>query len=361
MKPGGPIQDYRALLSSGRIASDPAQALAVEKLQLLWMQLTPRGFSLWPWSSSRADLKGLYLYGGVGRGKTMLMDLFFATVREPQKRRVHFNAFMADVHDRIAIARETVPGDPIPTVGAGIAEEARLLCLDEFQVTDIADAMILGRLFEALFANGTVLVTTSNTAPRNLYKDGLNRQLFLPFIAMLDERLDTLELAAARDYRMDKLRGHALWFSPLGLTAESEMDAAWSRLTLGAEASPLLLQVKGRTVTLPRAALGTAMVPFAALCEQPLGAGDYLAIAQACHTLLLTEIPVLTPEMRGAARRFIVLVDTLYDTHTRLIASAAADPDALYQVGDGATDFARTASRLMEMRSEAYLAGTRAA
>ncbi len=353
----GPLGTYRSMVADGRISADMAQSLAAERLQLLWARLSP-AHGLWPWTSrGRASIRGLYLYGGVGRGKTMLMDLFFATVREPLKRRIHFNAFMADVHDRIGRARERLPGDPIPVVGAELAAEARLLCLDEFQVTDIADAMILGRLFEALFAAGTVLVTTSNTPPRDLYRDGLNRALFLPFINMLDAHLDVLELAAARDYRLDKLMGHALWFSPLGPDADAGLEAAWQRLTVGSTGAPTDLLVHGHRFTVPRLALGTAFLSFDAACGQALGASDYLALARACHTLILSGIPVLTPAHRNEARRFILLVDTLYDTRTRLIASAAAEPPQLYPAGDGAAAFERSVSRLMEMRSEAYLGG----
>jgi cell division protein ZapE len=358
----GPLDQYRAMLADGSLTGDPAQARAAEALNRLWQRLNDsQGLSgLWSWvRPAAAPVRGLYLHGGVGRGKTMLMDMFYAAIRSTSKRRVHFNAFMADVHDRIGAARKGHGGDPIPIVAADLALSARLLCLDEFQVTDIADATILGRLFDDLFDAGVVLVTTSNTAPRDLYADGLNRSLFLPFIARLEGEIDVLDIGSGHDYRLAKLRGQRLWFSPLGDAADAAMAQTWQRLTAGAIASERDLLVKGHHFIIPRLALGTAWLDFADACGKPLGSGDYLALAQACHTVLLSNVPALTPDKRNEARRFILLIDTLYDTRTRLIASAAAEPDALYPTGDGAAAFARTASRLIDMRSDAYLAGAR--
>jgi cell division protein ZapE len=356
----GPLDRYRTMVSDGALSADPAQRAAAEKLDQLWRQLDAGAARrLWSWASSAPPVRGLYLYGGVGRGKTMLMDMFYGAVHSYSKRRVHFNAFMAGVHDQISTARSEHPGDPIPIVAAKLAQTAKLLCLDEFQVTDIADATILGRLFDGLFDAGVVLVTTSNSAPRDLYADGLNRSLFLPFIARLEAATNVLDLGSGHDYRLAKLRGQRLWFSPLGSAADVAMEQAWQRLTAGAQPSEQDFIVKGHHFVVPRLAMGTAFLDFSEACGKPLGSGDYLTLAQACHTVLLANIPALTADRRNEARRFITLIDTLYDTRTRLIASAAAEPHALYPAGDGATAFARTASRLIDMRSDAYLAGAR--
>ena len=242
-------------------------------------------------------------------------------------------------------------------VAESIAREARLLCFDEMHVTDIADAMILGRLFEALFAAGTVVVTTSNARPSELYKNGLNRQLFLPFIAQLEQRLEVIELGAQKDFRLDKLSGAQLYFWPADAAAKSALDDHWKRLTGNHPGKPQTLEVKGRKVTVPMASMGVARFNFTDLCDRPLGANDYLHIAHAFHTVLIDDVPVLTPDRRDIARRFINLVDAFYDNRICLIASAAAEPSALYPKGDGSDLFQRTASRLTEMRSEAYLAG----
>jgi cell division protein ZapE len=287
----------------------------------------------------------------------MLMDLFFEAVAFEPKLRCHFHEFMAEVHERIGAARKAVDGDPIPTVAAAIAEEAHLLCFDELQVTDIADAMILGRLFERLFDRGVVVVATSNSAPRALYKDGLNRQLFLPFIGLIERHMDVVELLAAKDYRLDKLAGLPLYFAPCDAEASTELDRHWRRLTGGHQGRAEAVQVKGRSVPVPVASMGVARFAFADLCEAPLGALDYLHIAHAYHTILLDRIPAFRPERRAAMRRFVALIDTLYDNGTCLIASAEAEPERLYVEGPDAEIFQRTASRLMEMRSEAYLAG----
>lgn len=287
----------------------------------------------------------------------MLMDLFFSVAAEPLKRRLHFHAFMAEAHDRIGEARKTVDGDPIPSVASGIAAKAQLLCFDELFVTDIADAMVLGRLFRGLFAQGVVVVTTSNARPDELYRNGLNRQLFLPFIDEIEDRLDVMELKSAQDFRLLKLSGQQLYFSPNDAAARAALDAHWLRLTGSAKGAPMQIDVKGRHLDVPQAAMGAARFSFNDLCEKPLGSLDYLALTRNFHTVFIDDIPVLGPARRDVARRFITLIDNLYDNHVCLIASAEAPPDELYPAGPGSDHFVRTASRLTEMRSEAFLAG----
>ena len=299
--------------------------------------------------------RGLYIHGPVGRGKTMLMDLFYEETRFQLKRRVHFHEFMADVHDRITDARASVPGDPIPHVARAIAAEAKLLCFDELHVTDIADAMILGRLFQALFAAGTVVVATSNAAPGGHYKNGLNRQLFLPFIQLIETRMDVVELAAAKDFRLAKIQGAPLYFTPVSVASRDALDRHWDRLTGRHPGRPAILEFKGRELHVPLASMGVARFAFDDLCDQPLGSLDYLHIAHAYHTVIIDGIPVLDRSRRDIARRFINLIDTLYDCRVCLIVSAEAEPDALYPEGNGADLFERTASRLIDMRSEGYL------
>ena len=355
------LERYRGMLRARELAADPAQALAVEKLQLLANRLaryTPPTktdiFSFF--TRKRGEVpRGLYIFGRVGRGKTMLMDLFFENVPFAKKRRVHFHEFMIEVHELIAEARKKHEGDLVPLVAEQIAREAPLLCFDEFHVTDIADAMILGRLFAGFFERGTVIVATSNSAPVDLYKGGLNRALFIPFIELIEEKMEVLELEATKDYRLDRMLGEVLYFTPLGEAAKARIREAFQRLTGLAHGHPLELAIKGRTVTVPEAAMGVARFSFAELCGQPLGANDYITIARNFHTLLLEDVPVLTRDRRDQARRFNTLIDALYDQGTGLIVSAEAEPDALYTEGDGADLFRRTASRLMEMRSESYL------
>lgn len=352
------VESYGALVADGVIEADPAQAAIVAKLDELagalrrWRRRRNGLAAL----LSRADPapKGLYIFGAVGRGKTMLMDLFFETTTFRYKRRAHFHEFMAEVHDRIAEARHTHPGDPIPQVAAAIADTTAVLCFDEMHVTDIADAMIVGRLFKALFESQVVVVTTSNVHPRDLYKNGLNRPLFLPFIELIQTHMDVEELAAAKDFRLEKLAGKPLYFTPADAKAKAEMDRIWSELTGGQAGAPLTLTVKGRKLVVPQAAMGVARFSFDGLCGQPLGTIDYLALAHKFHTLMIDGIPVLT--RRDVARRFINLIDTLYDSRTGLVVSAEAEPDGLYPVGDVRYLFERTVSRLIEMRSETYLA-----
>ncbi len=355
------LERYRAMIRSGEIGRDQAQALAVEKLQLLANRLasyTPPAktdlFSFFTRRSGEVPL-GLYIFGRVGRGKTMLMDLFFAAVPFAKKRRVHFHEFMSETHDLIAAARKSYPGDPVPHVGETIAREAPLLCFDELQVTDIADAMILGRLFGVLFERGTVIVATSNSAPWELYRNGLNRDLFLPFVELIEARMEVMELEAARDYRLDRLSGASLYFTPLGAETDAEMRKLWRVMTGRDRGEPQTLTVKGREVAVPEAAMGVARFGFEDLCGKPLGANDYLAIARNYHTLFIEHVPILTPARRNEARRFNTLIDALYDQRVGVVISAAAEPDALYPAGDGADLFQRTASRMMEMRTEAYL------
>ena len=294
----------------------------------------------------------------------MLMDLFFEGSPVQRKRRAHFHEFMIDVHERVHAFRQKMKvgehagADPIELTAAALAQEAWLLCFDEFHVTDIADAMILGRLFAQLFARGVVVVATSNVAPEELYKDGLNRALFVPFIHKLEEYMDVVRLMARTDFRLEKLAGLRVWYAPADAAADAALDDAWRRLASGHDGAAQELPLKGRAVRVPRAAMGVARFAFHDLCEQPLAAADYLRVAHEYHTIILDHVPALAFENRNAAKRFIILIDTLYDMNVKLIASAAAGPEALYRGDEGfeAQEFKRTASRLIEMRSEAYLA-----
>ena len=360
-----------ALADEGKLQPDPFQTQAAEALDRLLdgvrqnQPASKSGALGWLMARSRSKReapRGLYLHGGVGRGKTMLMDLFFAAVPGTGKRRVHFNDFMADVHDRIIRQREarkrgdSKDDDPIPPVAKALSRQAWVLCFDEFSVTDIADAMILSRLFSALFAEGVVLVATSNVAPENLYKDGLNRALFLPFIALLQSRCAVLALGGSQDYRQRRLAGLPVYYTPLGPDAERAMDAAWSAATAGHLQRPAALTVMGRTLPVPHAAGDAARFTFTDLCEQPLGSRDYLALADRFSTIFIDCVPVLEEGRRNEAKRFILLIDTLYDRHVRLFLSAAAAPETLYRGRSGAEAFewARTASRLVEMQGQAW-------
>ena len=346
---------YRKSLSKGELRADPAQDKALHKLQALTRTLAAKpAFSLFRKPSE--SVKGLYIWGDVGRGKTLLMDMFFEEVAAPKKRRAHFNRFMMDVHAGIHAERQK-PGssDPIPVVARAIAEEARLLCFDEFQVTDVADAMILGRLFDRLLAERVTIVATSNTPPDRLYEGGLNRQLFLPFIEVIKQRLEVVELNGPTDYRLQRIAGLNVYLTPLGHAADAAMDEAWKKLTDSKRGKPGSLTVLGRQVPVPQAARGVARFAFEELCERPLAAADYLAIAQEFHTLLIDHIPVMTDNMHNVARRFTLLIDTLYDEGVKLICSAEAKPGQLYPSGIASDAFRRTASRLVEMQSEDYL------
>ena len=342
------------MLQTRGLKLDEAQARAADELHKLAAALKRyrpgKGFFF----KSKPPC-GLYIWGDVGRGKSMLMDMFFEEAAPAKKRRVHFNAFMVETHARIHELRRNGGGEEIAAVARRIANDATLLCFDEFQVTDVADAMILGRLFQQLFDLGVVIVATSNTAPKHLYEGGINRQLFLPFIALIEEKLSIVEVNGPQDYRMQRMAGLDIYITPLGPEADRKMDAAWKRLADCERGKPAELAVLGRKLRVPQAANGVARFSFADLCAQPLAAADYLAIARAFHTVLIDNIPVLSPARRDEARRFIVLIDTLYDCGTKLVCSAAAPPQALYPAGDGADAFRRTASRLTEMQSAEYL------
>ncbi len=364
---------FAHLIATGKIEHDPAQDAIVLRLADLERRLAERRLARkssslgWLFAARKRNaepVKGLYLFGEVGRGKTMLMDLFFEASPVARKRRAHFHEFMSDVHERIFALRQRIKAgeiegdDPIRLTASAIADETWLLCFDEFHVTDIADAMILGRLFTRLFELSVVVVATSNVEPSGLYKDGLNRALFLPFIALLETHMDVVRLAARTDFRLEKLAGAPVWHVPADAAADMALDEAWRRLAGGQTGAPLDLAVKGRTVRVPRAAMGVARFSFHDLCERPLAAADYLKIAHEFHTLVLDHIPAMDFSRRNEAKRFIILIDTLYDNAVKLVASAAAEPDALYTADDGfeAQEFKRTASRLIEMRSETYLA-----
>lgn len=363
---------YAALVAAEKIEADPGQAILARHLAALERRLDQhrlaRKSSSLGWlfgkrEGAGASVKGLYVYGEVGRGKTMLMDLFFETSVVVRKRRVHFHEFMADVHERIHAYRQEIKNgetngqDPIHRSAAAIAEESWVLCFDEFHVTDIADAMILGRLFTRLFELGVVMVATSNLPPSDLYQDGLNRALFLPFVALLEKQCVVVRLDARIDFRLEKLTGMPTWYVPDDSKADEAIDEAWLRLTGIRTGTTQQLVVKGHAVRVPQAAMGVARFSFDDLCAQPLAASDYLKIAHEFHTIIVDHIPVMDYAQRNEAKRFIILIDTLYDNSVKLLASAAAQPDELYVATDGyeVNEFKRTASRLIEMRSQAYL------
>ena len=359
---------YDRRLAEGRLTPDPSQIPVVEALTRLEKDLGRRGLF-----GGTPQVRGVYLWGPPGRGKSLLMDMFCASVPEPRKSRAHFHAFMARVHDLVrqwregdAKARKRVFGqsrgdDPIRPVADLIASEARLLCFDELQVTDIADAMILGRLFEALFERGVVLSVTSNRAPDQLYLNGINRQLFLPFIALLERKCVVVSVSGARDWRLDRLMGTRVWYTGTDVGRRIGFDHLWDHLKGEQDEAPTRLTVLGRDVVIARTDGGLARATFAELCEVPLGPQDYLAIAERFHTLFLENVPVLGPDNHQAARRFVTLVDALYEAGTRLVVLAEAAPEALYREGVGAFEFERTASRLNEMASADWLARERPA
>jgi cell division protein ZapE len=346
---------YAARINAGELKSDVGQVAVLDRLELLAAQLNGNGRNgglLAKWFGRAGEApRSLYIHGEVGRGKTMLMDLFFAAVAIPARRRIHFHAFMQEVHQRRA---RTTSANVIQDIARDVAAGARLLCLDEMQVTDIADAMILGRLFEALLAAGVIIVTTSNLPPGGLYKDGLNRNLFLPAIALMQERFDIVSLDSDRDYRLGRLKGRDTFITPLGPAATAAQQRIWQDLTETDRGHPQDINVLGRTLHVPEAAHGCARFSFSQLCEAPLGPADYLALASAFQTLFVTGIPALKASQRNEAKRFVLLIDTLYDTRRRLVATSAKDADAIYPRGDHRFEFGRTVSRLREMQSASW-------
>lgn len=353
---------YDQRLAAGLVEPDPAQQRAVQALARVERDLGKKGLF-----GARREVRGLYLWGPPGRGKSMLMDLFYAQAPVDKKLRSHFHVFMARVHDLIRQWREgdshqrrqvfgsTRGDDPIRPVAALIASEAQLLCFDELQVTDIGDAMILGRLFEALFEDRVVLVVTSNRAPDQLYLNGLNRQLFLPFISMIEQQCDIIEVDGAHDWRLDHLRAAHAWNDTHDSAARQAFEALWTALKGDQPEAPTSLRVQGRDLVIDRTVGSLARARFEALCERPLGPQDYLALATRFHTLFLENVPVLSPDQHQAARRFVTLIDALYEAGTRLVVLADAAPEALYPKGSGAFEFERTVSRLVEMTSADWL------
>jgi cell division protein ZapE len=372
--PSSLLDLYAEQIDRGHLERDGAQEAVLAELERLRLALSgyrpPRkggalGWLFGPKGATGGEApRGLYIWGSVGRGKTMLMDLFFGQAQVQRKRRAHFHAFMADVHARIHAWRQDLKNglvkgdDPVTPVAEALAAEAWLLCFDEFSVTDIADAMLLGRLFQVLFARGVVVVATSNVVPDELYKEGLNRTLFLPFIDLLKRRMAVLKLEARTDFRLEKLGGRAVYYTPIDGKARAALTQVFKTLTGAERGEPMSLPLLGRTIAVPEARANVARFAFAGLCEAPLGAQDYLAIARAFHTVVIDSIPVIAASRRDVAKRFIILIDALYDRHVKLIASAAAEPTQLYRATDGreAFEFERTASRLIEMRSDEYLA-----
>ncbi|MFA6019680.1 MAG: cell division protein ZapE [Rhodospirillales bacterium] len=367
-----PLAVFRDLKERGELKPDPAQSLVAEKLESLYHALKDyhpslgesgwrARFGLSRRKEAEAPPMGLYIYGEVGRGKSMLMDLFFQTVTIAGKRRTHFHEFMRDIHQEIHKWRQ-MPGretmDPLPRLARHLAEDVWLLCLDELQILDIADAMIVGRLFQALLDNGVVIVATSNRPPDDLYKDGLQRERFLPFIDLINQRFDVVELASGTDYRLNRLKGHPVFHAPLGPEAEAGLDYAYTLLSAGAPEEALVIDVLGHELHVPRARDKVARFTFAELCDAPLGAVDYLALASRFVALVVSGVPLLSPDRRDAAKRFVTLIDALYDHRCILVCSASAPPEQLYPTGDGAFEFQRTVSRLIEMQSRDYLASS---
>lgn len=364
-----PLERYRQLISSGVISPDADQSRVAEALERLFHSLDAKLYARkssslgWLLGAKKPQkVRGLYIHGAVGRGKTMLMDIFHDSVDFMPKRRVHFHAFMRDVQDRITAYRQDVKRgkvkdtDPIPPIGRQIAAESKLFCFDEFQVTDIADAMILGRLFETLFAQGVVVIATSNLPPEKLYQNGLNRQLFLPFIDMLKAEMDVLHLDSDRDYRHRALTRSDVYFTPLDDKAQKGMDGLWRSLTLSAEGEAEVISLMGRELHVPMAASGVARFPATALIDAPLGARDFLALTERYHTILIDDLPHLNKKGGNPQRRFVLLVDTAYDRSRALVISSEVAAEELVTDGPLAFEFERTVSRLTEMRSDEYLA-----
>lgn len=359
-------EQYHALVAAGELRADPDQdraAAALAKVQAELEAVPPRGSTIWRFLGKKPEpARGLYLWGGVGRGKSMLMDLFFDSVRIRRKRRAHFHEFMLDIHTRLKREREKERGDPIPPVVAALADEARLLCFDEMVVNNMADAAIMSRLFTGLIAAGVTVVTTSNRHPDALYKDGLNRQLFLPFIELVKHRLGIIALDGPTDYRRDRLGDARTWLVPNGPTATQALSETFFRLTDyppedRAHVPSLELDVGGgRMLHVPKALKGVAVFSFRRLCAEARGAADYLAIARRFHSVIMVGIPLLGRQNRNEAARFVTLIDALYEYRVKFLAGADAVPENLYPAGDGRFEFERTISRLLEMQSEEYLA-----
>jgi cell division protein ZapE len=355
-------RSYRALLAAGELEPDPDQGRAVAVLDRIERRLETRlGLIDRLLGRDEAGPRGAYLWGGVGRGKSMLMDLAFAAIAVAPKRRVHFHEFMIEVHDRLRVLREKEEGDPIPVLARAIAAEARLLAFDEMVIDNPADAMILSRLFSNLLAEGVIVIATSNRPPRDLYADGLNRELFLPFIDLIERDLVVVPLNGPEDYRLKRLGGHPVWYVPNGRAATEALSAAFFRMTDypvedRAHVPSCELAVGGRSLHVPKCLKGVAVFSFKRLCGEPRGAADYLAIARNFHTIFIVGIPKMGPDNRNEAARFTILIDALYEHKVKLLAAADAEPDHLYEAGDGAFEFKRTASRLIEMRSDDYLA-----
>ena len=347
---------YAARAADGLLRPDPAQEAVLPALEDLrrWLEANPtrsgKGFFGNLFRKAPEAPKGLYVWGGVGRGKSMLMDLFVEHTAIAAKRRVHFHAFMQEIHHAMHEARKTGTDDALAPVAARIASELRLLAFDEMQITDITDAMVVGRLFQLLMDQGVVIVTTSNRPPEDLYKNGLNRGLFLPFIEFLRTRLTVINLDSQNDYRQHRLAGAQVYFAPADAAAKAAIDAIWKDLTGGAQGQPVTLSVNGRDLVLERVANGVARASFWELCGKPLGPGDFLAIAEAVRVLILGEVPRLSASNYNEAKRFVTLVDALYEAKVRFIVSAAEIPERLYLEGSGAFEFERTASRLREMQ-----------
>jgi cell division protein ZapE len=369
----GPVANLAAHRAAGQIHADPVQEKIVRRLQAIYDRLAAKSTgsprpSLWvrlgmAKAPAQAGPPGLYIWGPVGRGKSMLMDLFFADAPVGSKRRVHFHEFMLEVHERLHRRREELAGkgappeaDTIVPIAREIAARTRLLCFDEFQVTNIADAMILARFFEVLFDEGVTIVATSNRAPDDLYKNGLQRDRFLPFIDLVKQRLEILELGGGHDYRMDRLRNLDVYLTPLGPWATNKLDEAFRAVAGGVDGEPRVLRTQGRDVEVPRAAPGVAMAHYMDWCAKPMGAADFLCIAEHFHTVILAEIPRMGPDSNDKAARFVTMIDTFYEKKVKFICSAATSPAGLYVDGDGAFEFQRTVSRLMEMQSPEYLA-----
>jgi cell division protein ZapE len=355
-----PLARYDARTQAGSLSHDPAQREAMLRLDALAQSFgksRETGLIGRLLAARKESPAGLYLWGEVGRGKSMLMELFFESVPESSKRRIHFHAFMLDVHRRLHAFRQSGEQDVLPRVVEDIAGETRLLCLDEFQVTDVTDAMILARLFTGLFDAGVVVVMTSNRHPRDLYHGGLQRDQFLKFVALAEQKMQIIALHSPTDYRLKQLRAMTtMFFHPLGDAADAFLVASWAVLTDGATSSELELEVQGRRVLIEKYHAGIAWLTFDELCARPLGANDYLELARVCHTVLLQNIPKLRIEDRNEAKRFVTLIDALYEHHVRLIATADTAPEDIYPSGDGSFEFQRTVSRLHEMQSERYLA-----